>query len=216
MNYTQSLIELFPKWELLGSNLSLNLTVNVSISINSTYSFILKILKNTSNKVWDQTDLSFIAGIPNSVDLTNRVDVSNLNSMEIIVLINELFYKTYFAYTLDNHILSIKNSSNNNLNFTRVYLSIFDGSNTNFQTNLFDLKILQNYPPTVVVSFSTIIFYYGNLNNSITFPENPFIDDDKMLYSVNEWFIDNRTYVSFSMINSTNGVLSSIRIFFSK
>ena len=100
------------------------------------------------------------------------------------------------------------------MNSSEVYLSIIDANRVMYQSNFFNLTVVKNHPPTVVYQPELNIFYYGNLINKIIFPENPFMDDDILTYYINEWYIENSFFVSFTNVFEFNNSLKSINIYF--
>ena len=216
MNYTQSTISLFPKWELLGSKTTLELKLDVYIYQNSTYSFMLTIKKNETNLVWDQADINFVEGVLKSLNLLKRINISGLKEMNVSIITNKSFYDTYFTFDPHNNVLLLNTVSINNQEYSRIYLSFKDSNNTEYNSNLFNLKIISDHPPVAVFSHGPYIFYYGNLINLISFAENPFIDEDKLVYTTAEWYANSSGIVSYSIVDNTNDKIISIALFFVK
>ena len=216
MNYSQSTISLFPKWELLGSKTTLELKLDVYIYQNSKYSFMLTIKKNEINLVWDQADINFVNGVLKSLNLLKRINISGLKEMNISIITNKSFYDTYFSFDPNNNVLLLNTVSINNQEYSTIYLSFKDSNNTEYNTNKFNLRITSDHPPVAVFSHDPYIFYYGNLINLISFAENPFIDESKLVYTTFEWYANNSGIVSYSILNETDDKIISITLFFVK
>ena len=136
--------------------------------------------------------------------------------MEIVIVINKIYYDAYFSFSSNKYAISANQTSNSDFGYTGVYLSWSDLNSVVYQTNLFDLKVIKNHPPVVVYTPGAVLFYYGNLINSIYFSENPFMDDDTIKYSVSEWSVNNTIIVSYSKSNVESNILLSINVFFVK
>ena len=216
MKYSQSTISLFPKWELLGSETTLELKLDVYIYQNSKYSFMLTIKKNETNFVWDQADISFVERVLESFNLLKRINISGLKEMNISIITNKPFYGAYFTFDPNNNVLLLNSTSINNQEYSTIYLSFKDSNNTEYNTNKFNLRITQDHPPVAVFSHDPYIFYYGNLINLISFAENPFIDESKLEYTTAEWYANKSGIVSYSILNNTDDEKISIKLFFVK
>ena len=101
--------------------------------------------------------------------------------MEIVIVINKIYYDAYFSFSSNKYAISANQTLNSDLGNTKVYLSWSDLNSVVYQTNFFDLKVTRNHPPVIVYTPGAVLFYYGNLINSIYFSENPFMDDDTEL-----------------------------------
>ena len=184
------------------------------LSSYSSNSFNLKVSLNQNNKIWNQEDVKFIAGVSQWFDFSNRLLIDFIVSIELNILVNKKYFDIHFNYLQSKYMLSVFNTSNGDLENVKTRLRVIDSNSIIYQTNYFMLMVAQNYPPTVVNRIDNLTFYKGNLNNSIFMNEDLFRDDDKITLNFNEWTTTNSLVVSFSIQEFKLDKLSLIKIFF--
>ena len=158
--------------------------------------------------------MHFIAGIANSVDLSKLFNIGVISKLEIIIKSNKIYYEKYFSLT-DKFKLLVSNTSNKYLGYCQIYLQFTNDKELIYQSNIFNLEVIKNYPPTAVFHPNKTIFYYGNLINMISLSETLFIDNNGEYY-INEWYDNNSKIVSYSKLNTLNKYMLSARVSFSK
>ena len=96
LNYTETFIQLFPKCEILGKFNDIIYYVNVSLMTNSFVSFKLMIQNNNLNRICGQKDILFTAGLLKTVNLTTRVVINDIVSINLISVQGISFYDNFF------------------------------------------------------------------------------------------------------------------------
>ena len=176
---------MFPKWEILTSNSQIDYTVIINLGSYNQYYFTLSIIMNKANRVWSQNDINFIAGVSTAISLYNLVQIDNIEHLELNILSNNIFFNIHFNFDKTITELSVFNTTNSNLQNVKVWLSMESSNGRLFESNIFQLSIIRNNPPTVANTISDKIFYKGNLNNTIEVPDDLFIDDDIVIILYN-------------------------------
>ena len=184
------------------------------LSSYSSNSFNLKVSLNQNNKIWNQEDAKFIAGVSQWFDFSDRLFVDFIVSIELNILANKKYFDIHFNYLQSKYMLSVFNTSNGDLENVKIWLRVIDSNSIIYQTNYFMLMVEQNYPPTVVNRIDNLTFYKGNLNNLIFINDDLFRDDNEIKLIFNEWTTANSKIVSFSIQEFKNAKLSLIKIFF--
>ena len=102
----RQLLMLFLKWEQLNSELYISYKVTIILTPNSQSSFILKVVLNKGNNVWDQQNITFIAGISKSIIIYERLPIADITSIELSIVNNEknimklifIIYQIYMSF----------------------------------------------------------------------------------------------------------------------
>ena len=179
--FNQQVLTVFPKWELLGSNTQLSYVTDIKFGSYSQYYFILNIILNQDNGIWKQKDINFIAGVLTSFSLLSNLKISNIKLLKLSISRCQTFYKNHFNFSADKYEISLINPTNNDTGNSSVLLYIETLNEERYQTNLFQLAVVKNNPPSSVYQIPDKIFYKGNLINTIFIDEDLFINDDILI-----------------------------------
>ena len=139
--WNNTVFSIFPKWELLNSSSLIVYTVIVSLTQNYQDSFYLNVTLNTKNKIWNQNNIEFKAGIIDQINLIERVAVISINTFNLNVIENQQFFDDYFYYSESQYLLSVFKTSNNNIGNVTACLVIKDNDGTLYQSNYFYIII---------------------------------------------------------------------------
>ena len=113
LNYTKDFIQFFPKWEILGEFSDIIYYVNVSLTTSSFTLFKLTIQNNTINSICGQNDILFTAGLLKSINLTSRVMINDIVSLNLIAVQGISFYNNFFHLSNTEKKDCLKNSVKN-------------------------------------------------------------------------------------------------------
>mmetsp|Transcript_29494 Transcript_29494/g.33792 ORF Transcript_29494/g.33792 Transcript_29494/m.33792 type:complete len:105 (-) Transcript_29494:136-450(-) len=102
------------------------------------------------------------------------------------VMQNNKLFEACFAYSSTTAVLSVADALDMQTGVVKAVVKCQDQHNTQYQTNVFDVEVVENHPPTVVSSIKKQIFYYGNFNNTISLADDLFADDETIIVTSNE------------------------------